>query len=75
MDELEQWRIQLQQWSRQGAEWFHQMPETQLYAAIAVVFVTTFFLLSSNSAFPCIRIILQFLILNVAWGFQNNCFI
>ncbi|KAJ9708875.1 hypothetical protein PVL29_000731 [Vitis rotundifolia] len=46
MDELEQWRIQLQQWSRQGAEWFHQMPETQLYAAIAVVFVTTFFLLS-----------------------------
>lgn len=64
MDNLEQWRIQIQQWSqqwsRQAAEWFHQMPESQLYAAIAVVFVTTFFLLSRNSSFSFTSIILRF---------------
>ena len=60
MDELEQWKIQLQQWFYQGAEWFHQMPETQFYAAIAVVIITTFLLLSSNSVFPCVHIILPF---------------
>ena len=60
MDELEQWKIRSQQWFHQGAEWFQHMPEAQLYAAIAVVFITTFLLLSSNSTFAFVHIILPF---------------
>ena len=57
MDELEQW-------SHKGAEWFHQMPETQLYAAVAVAFITTFLLLSSNSAF---------LVFTLFYCFNSKC--
>lgn len=60
MEGIEQWTNQAQQWAnhaqqwwatqapqlwQQGVEHIHQIPPTQLYAAIAVLFLTTFFLL------------------------------
>ena len=53
-NQLEQWKNQLEplknqatQWLNQGIEYSHQIPPTQLYAALAVLlFTTLFFLLS-----------------------------
>ena len=46
-NQLEPWKNQATQWLNQGIEYCHQIPPTQLYAALAVLlFTTLFFLLS-----------------------------
>ena len=46
-NQLEPWKNQATQWLNQGIEYSHQIPPTQLYAALAVLlFTTLFFLLS-----------------------------
>ncbi|XP_047322690.1 signal recognition particle receptor subunit beta-like [Impatiens glandulifera] len=42
---IEQWNVQLQQWLRQAQLFIRTLPPLQLYAAIAVVLLTTFLLL------------------------------
>ena len=53
---MEQWKNQLEpfknqatQWLNQGIEYSHQIPPTQLYAALAVLLFTTLFFLFSIS--------------------------
>ncbi|KAF9686710.1 hypothetical protein SADUNF_Sadunf02G0017500 [Salix dunnii] len=46
MEGLEQWKTEAQQWLRQGIEYAHQLPPTQLYAAVAVLLFTTLLLLT-----------------------------
>ncbi len=46
--QLELWKTQLQQWLNQGFEHIHQIPPTQLYAAVAVLLFTTLLLLLST---------------------------
>ncbi|KAJ6336319.1 hypothetical protein OIU78_012838 [Salix suchowensis] len=45
MEGIEQWKTEAQQWLRQGIEYAHQIPPTQLYAAVAVLLFTTLLLL------------------------------
>jgi hypothetical protein len=49
MEGIEQWKTEAQQWLQQGIEYAHQLPPTQLYAAVAVLLFTTLLLLTSNS--------------------------
>uniref|UniRef100_A0A2N9IPU2 Signal recognition particle receptor subunit beta n=1 Tax=Fagus sylvatica TaxID=28930 RepID=A0A2N9IPU2_FAGSY len=42
---IEQWKNQFEQWLKQGIEYSHQIPPTQLYAALAVLLFTTLFFL------------------------------
>ncbi|XP_040954391.1 signal recognition particle receptor subunit beta isoform X4 [Gossypium hirsutum] len=44
--QLEPWKIQLEQWLHQAIEYLHQIPPIQLYAAIAVLFISTLLLFS-----------------------------
>ncbi|KAL0004262.1 hypothetical protein SO802_011823 [Lithocarpus litseifolius] len=44
-NQLEQWKNQATQWLNQGIEYSHQIPPTQLYAALAVLLFTTLFFL------------------------------
>lgn len=46
---LRHWRIQAEEWLHHGIVYIHQIPPTQLYAAIAVLLLTTLMLLSSKS--------------------------
>lgn len=43
---LQHWRIQAEEWLHHGIVYIHQIPPTQLYAAIAVLLLTTLMLLS-----------------------------
>lgn len=52
MEGIEQWKTEAQQWLRQGIEYAHQIPPTQLYAAVAVLLFTTLLLLISNLLHP-----------------------
>jgi signal recognition particle receptor subunit beta len=45
---IEQWKNQFEQWLKQGIEYSHQIPPTQLYAALAVLLFTTLFFLFST---------------------------
>ncbi|KAK9277024.1 hypothetical protein L1049_006563 [Liquidambar formosana] len=45
MEGIEQWTNQVQQWWNQAEQYIHQIPTTQLYAAIGVLLLTTLFLL------------------------------
>ncbi|MBA0826792.1 hypothetical protein Goarm_011613 [Gossypium armourianum] len=44
--QLEPWKIQLEQWLHQAIEYLDQIPPIQLYAAIAVLFISTLLLFS-----------------------------
>ncbi|XVF13698.1 hypothetical protein REPUB_Repub08aG0230200 [Reevesia pubescens] len=44
--QLEPWKNQLEQWLHQGIEYLNQIPPIQLYAAIAVLLISTLLLLS-----------------------------
>ncbi|XVF52286.1 hypothetical protein PTKIN_Ptkin05aG0007000 [Pterospermum kingtungense] len=44
--QLEPWKDQLEQWLHQAIEYLNQIPPIQLYAAIAVLFISTLLLLS-----------------------------
>nr|TKS10046.1 hypothetical protein D5086_0000086320 [Populus alba] len=44
MEGIEQWKTEAQQWLQQGIEYAHQIPPTQLYAAVAVLLFTTLLL-------------------------------
>ncbi|KAI8527068.1 hypothetical protein RHMOL_Rhmol12G0047500 [Rhododendron molle] len=44
-DGFEQLKHQVEEWVREGEKLVHQIPQTQLYAAIAVVLLTIFFFL------------------------------
>lgn len=46
MEGIEQWKTEAQQWLQQGIEYAHQIPRTQLYAAVAVLLFTTLLLLT-----------------------------
>lgn len=46
MEGIEQWKTEAQQWLQQGIEYAHQIPPTQLYAAVAVLLFTTLLLLT-----------------------------
>ena len=51
-DGLEQLKHQIQEWLQEAEKLIHQIPQTQLYAAIGAVLLTTFLLLLGNSAPP-----------------------
>uniref|UniRef100_A0A5B7C6T5 Signal recognition particle receptor subunit beta n=1 Tax=Davidia involucrata TaxID=16924 RepID=A0A5B7C6T5_DAVIN len=44
-NQIQQWKNHIQPWLLQGEELIHQIPPTQLYAAIGAVLLTTLFLL------------------------------
>lgn len=49
MEGMEQWKNEAKQWLQQGIEYAYQIPPTQLYAAAAVLLLTTLFFLIGNS--------------------------
>ncbi|KAJ7975525.1 Signal recognition particle receptor subunit beta [Quillaja saponaria] len=46
MEAIDQWKEQLNYWWHQGIEFLNQIPPAQLYAAVAVLLLTTFLLIS-----------------------------